>query len=139
MKVTAIIEKTQYGYDVRMNDSKFDFMLLGQGNTVQEAIDDFYISKEEMQELYNDENKAFPQDLEFAFNYDLSSFLEHYSKVFSYASLERLTGVNQSQLSQYVQGYRKPSKKTTQKIETSLHQLADELSHFSFLTNILHL
>ncbi len=133
MKAIVIIEKTKYGYDVRMSDNKFDFMLLGQGKTVKDAIDDFLICQTEMKELYSDENKAFPNDIEFIFKYDLPSFLEHYSKIFSYASLERLTGINKSQLSQYVQGYRNPSKKTAQKIEFALHKFAEELHQVQFV------
>ncbi len=133
MKVIVIIEKTKYGHDVRMSDDKLDFMLLGQGKTVKDAIDDFHICEYEIRELYADEKKAFPNDLEFIFKYDLPSFLEHYSKIFSYASLERLTGINKSQLSQYVQGYRNPSKKTAQKIEIALHKLADELHQVQFV------
>lgn len=133
MKTTVIIEKTQYGYDVRMSDNKFDFMILGQGESVADAIEDFYICRDDIKEMYEEENKTFPQDLEYSFKYDLPSFLEYYSKIFSYASLERLTGVNQTQLSQYVQGYRKPSKKTSEKIEVALHNFAKELNQVQFI------
>ncbi len=132
MKVTATIEKTQYGYDIHMTDKHLDFMLLGQGDSVKEAMEDFYICRDEFKEMYEDEQKDFPV-LEFTFKYDLSSFLEYYTTYFSYASLERLTGVNQAQLSQYVQGYRKPSKKTAEKIQQKIHQFAEELHQVQFV------
>jgi len=44
------------------------------------------------------------------------------------AGLGRLTGIAQGQLSHYVTGRRKPSQKTVQKIEKSLHKFAGELS-----------
>ena len=104
------------------------FGLLGQGDTLQKAIDDFYAGRDEMKELYKDPGKDFPEDLEFEFKYDLPSFLQYYSKVLSLAGLERLTGVNQGQLSHYIPGYRKPGRKTVEKIEKSLHQFGKEMS-----------
>ncbi len=136
MKIEVIIQKADNRYELVINPEKdypIDFGLFGEGHTVEEAIKDFYISLEDIKELYKDENRAFPNNLEFDFRYDLSSFLEYYSGVLSYAALERLTGVNQSQLSQYVQGYRKPSKKTTRKIEQKLHSFAQELKAVQFV------
>jgi len=48
------------------------------------------------------------------------------------AGLERLTGVNQGQLSHYLTGKRKPSAKTTQKIQRHLHAFGKELQHLEF-------
>lgn len=133
MKTTVILEKGLDGtYDARMSNQKLDFMLLGQGDTVAQAIDDMELSMKDMKELYEEEDRNFPK-LEFQYKYDLSSFLEYYSNILSYAALERLTGVNQSQLSQYVQGYRKPSKKTAKKIEEKLHVFAKELNQVQFV------
>lgn len=109
-----------------------DFLLLGQGNTVAEAIEDMKVAMEDIQELYKEKDKPFPE-LEFQYKYDLPSFLDYYSKILSFAALERLTGINQRQLSQYVQGYRKPSKETAKKIEEKLHLLAEELQQVQFV------
>lgn len=133
MKAKVIIEKGADGsYNARMQHKSLGFMLLGSGKTVREAITDFLVSKEEIAAVYQEENKPFPV-MEFTYLYDLSSFLEYYSKIFSFAALERLTGINQSQLSQYVQGYRKPSKKTAKRIESKLHELAKELHQVQFV------
>lgn len=86
-----------------------------------------------MEAYYSEINKSFPQDLEFEFKYDVPSFLEYYSSILSFAGLERLTGVNQGQLSHYVTGHRKPSPKTVEKIERSLHQFANEISQVHFI------
>ncbi|MBS9773823.1 MAG: helix-turn-helix transcriptional regulator [Tenacibaculum sp.] len=136
MKVEVIVQKCENRYELVINpdiDYDLDFGLFGEGKTVKEAIADFHNSLEEIKEIYKEDNLTFPQGLEFTFKYDLASFLEYYSKMFSYASLERLTGVNQTQLSQYVQGYRKPSKKTSQKIEVALHNFAEELGQVQFV------
>jgi len=130
MKITAIIEKGTDGtYDVRFGDDDkgLTFSLLGQGRTVQEAIEDFYNSRDEMKAYYEEEGKKFPKDLEFEFTYDIASFLQYFSKYLPLAALERLTGVNQGQLSHYMNGVRKPSKKTVEKIEVKLHEFGEEL------------
>ena len=85
-----------------------------------------------MKGVYTDEGKVYPE-LEFVFKYDLSSFLEYYSDKLGYSSLERITGVNQRQLSQYLQGYRNPSPKTTKKIEKGIKAFAQELSQVQFV------
>ncbi|SRR5690554_245248 len=135
MKLEVIIQKAENRYELVINpaqDYNIDFGLFGEGATVKEAIEDFLISRDDIKELYEDENKIFP-DLEFQYKHDLPSFLEYYSRLISFAGLERLTGVNQSQLSQYVQGYRKPSKKTAKKIEEKLHSFAKELNQVQFV------
>ncbi len=134
-KVKAFIERGNdgtYGVYVDLDDNTLNYGIHGDGNTVEEAIKDFNLSYQDMKEIYKKDGRNFVE-AEFVFSYDLTSFLEYYSKMFTYASLERLTGVNQRQLSQYVQGYRKPSKKTTQKIETSLHKFANELQQVQFI------
>lgn len=132
MKIDAFIEKGLDGtYDVHFGEDKkgITFGLLGQGNTVQEAIADFYNSRDEIKEIYNESGKPFPEDLEFVFKYDLASFLAYYSNILSLAGLQHITGVNQGQLSHYVTGHRKPSKRTVEKIEKSLHSFAEEIGN----------
>ena len=130
MKVKALIERGNdgsYGVYVDLEDKTLNYGIIGDGKTVKEAIDDFYNSYKEMQELYKSENKLF-KEAEFEFKYDTASFLAYYSNVLSLAGLGRLTGIAQGQLSHYVTGRRKPSQKTVQKIEKSLHKFADEIS-----------
>jgi len=134
MKVTAIIERGTDGtYDVRTENAPVNYMLFGQGKTVDEAIRDFYNTYTEMKETFSEIDEPFTEIDTFEFKYDIPSFLQHYSVYFSYAALSRLTGINETQLSQYVQGYRKPGKKTAQKVEENLHQLGKELQQLQFV------
>ena len=59
-------------------------------------------------------------------------FLEEYVKAFSLAGLERITGVNQTQLGHYLHGRRKPSKKVIDKIEAGVQAFARELTAVHF-------
>jgi len=49
------------------------------------------------------------------------------------AGLERITGVNQRQQSHNINGVKKPSEKTTRKIESCLRVFANELSAVRFV------
>ncbi|MFV0564945.1 MAG: helix-turn-helix domain-containing protein [Flavobacteriaceae bacterium] len=136
MKIDAIIQKDANRYEIVIDPDKnynLTFSLFGEGTTVTEAIEDFYISQSEIKELYHDQGKTFPENLEFNFKYDLPSFLEYYSKILTLAGLERLTGVAQGQLSHYLNGHRKPSKRTVEKIERHLHSFGEELNQVQFI------
>lgn len=125
-KVTAFIETGDDGtFNVYVNGD-LPFGLIGEGKTVEEAVEDFKETYNEMKELYEEETGK-SIDYGFEFKYDLESFFNRYSKVFSMPSLEKLTGINQKQLHHYAGGYRKPRKAQKQKIENALHSLGKEL------------
>lgn len=132
--VDVIIERGVDGtFDANMEvcpDLKFG--LLGQGKTVNEAKEDFYNSYKEMAEIFAEQGKQIEQ-LEFNFKYDIPSFLQYYAFAFTLAGLERITGVSQGQLSHYINGVRKPSPKTVQKIESRLHDFAKEIGQVNFV------
>ena len=137
MKIDVIIET---GPDKRFEavidpDKEYglSFGLLGEGHSVQECIDDFYASADEMKALYAEKGKEFPGDLEFTFKYDAASFLAHYSDMLSLSGLEKITGINQRQLSHYLKGVKKQRPETIQKIETWIHRFANELSQVNFV------
>ena len=90
-------------------DNPLGFGVIGEGNTVNEAKEDFL-------NVFN----AYKADA-------------YYSKRLSLAGLERITGIAQGQLSHYVTGRRKPSKKTVEKIQDALHAFGNELSHVNFV------
>ena len=132
-KIKVTIERNTAGrYSAYLaENNKISFGLLGEGDTVAATIEDFRIGYEEMREVYAADNRNFPE-LEFEFFYDVASFLEHFSKMFSKSALENITGIHQKQLGHYASGHRHPSQGTVKKIETSLHQLAGELSQVKF-------
>jgi len=105
----------------------------GQGDTVEEA-------KKEIEaglKLYIKHNNEIPEILmgEYVMEYhfDIASFLEYYSKIFSKPALEHITGVNQKQLFHYSSGLRKPSEKTVEKIDSAFRRFAGELSQVHFV------
>jgi predicted RNase H-like HicB family nuclease len=107
--------------------------LYGVGNSVEQA-------KENLREglaLYVKHNKILPDVLkgeyEWEYHFDVTSFLEYYSRIFSEPALERLTGINRKQLSHYISGYRKPSGRIVKKLDDALHHFAEELDQVHFV------
>ena len=129
---TAVIERGEEGgYSVYIAEPDCPFGCIGTGVSVDEAKADFMAAVEDMRAVYAEEGREFPA-VEFAFRYDMASFLASYSKAFTLAGLSRITGVNQGQLSHYITGRRHPSENTVRKIEDSIHAFAEDLSRVRF-------
>lgn len=130
--VTAIIETgADHRFSIYTDDEKLPYGVMGTGDTVASAKEDFMCSYEEIKEYFRDSGKEFIE-VEFVFRYDIPSFLEQFAYAFTLAGLERITGINQKQLGHYISGYRKPSPKTVRKMETGIHAFSELLSAVRF-------
>lgn len=126
-KTIAMIERGKDGtWGVYIGSDNAPYGLLGDGNTLREAMDNFHDSYQEMGEYYREQGRKFTE-LVFVFKYDLASFLGYYIDIMSIEGLSRLTGIRPGQLRGYVTGRRKPGIKTIEKIQRRLHTFADEL------------
>lgn len=131
--VNVKIERGEDGtYGAFIENNRLPFGIIGEGDTSNEAKEDFISSYKEMRQYYIKIDKKFPE-CEFEFSYDVASFLNYYSKILSLSGLQRITGINQGQLSHYLTGHRKPGKKTVEKIETNLHKFAEELKEIELI------
>jgi len=74
---------------------------------------------------------VFEGEYEITYKWDVESLLYYYTGIFSRAALEKLTGINQTQIGHYAAGRSKPRKKQAKKIEQALHKLGDELRNVS--------
>ena len=135
IKVKAFIERGNdgtYSVYVDLEENRLNYGIIGEGNTVAEAVDDFNAGYLEMKKLHKTEGKLFVE-AEFEFHYDTASFLQFYTTFFSLAGLSRLTSINKGQLSHYVTGVRNPSKQTIEKIDKSVHRFAKSLNQVQFI------
>ena len=131
-KTNAIIERGTDGkYSIFIENTNYPYGIIGTGSTVKEAMDDFNDGYNEMKEYVVSTGESFIES-EFVFKYDIPSFLQEYAYAFTLAGLERITGVNQKQLGHYISGYRKPSRKTVNKIEAGIHSFSAQLSAVRF-------
>jgi len=129
-KVKAFIEignDNTYSVYVDLEDNTLNYGIHGNGNNIKEAVRDFLSAYQAMKDFFATKNEKFIE-VEFEFHYDVASFLSYYGNIITLAGLQRLTGINQVQLSHYVTGRSKPTQKTTRKIETALHKFGQELS-----------
>ncbi len=115
------------GFNVYIPDSPLPFGLFGEGDTEQDAVNDFKSLYEEMKTDY-ESSSGKVLEYQFTFSYDVPTLLEHYRGYLTLAGLQRITGINQMQLSQYLNGARNPTAKTVSKIETSIRNFGKELS-----------
>lgn len=132
--VRVFIERGKDGtYGAYMpDDNNLGWGVHGDGSTANDAIAEFMAEYEDMKSFFMEEGKPF-EEVNFAFSYDLPSFLVYYAELISYKGLAKLTGVSAAQLSQYISGYRTPSPKTTAKIQTALHAFGQELSQLQLV------
>lgn len=77
-------------------------------------------------------SEAFKSDYLLIYKWEVESLMDYYKGIFTKAALERITGINQTQLGHYAAGRSKPRKEQIIKIEKALHQLGEELCNISF-------
>jgi hypothetical protein len=133
-KVKVYIVREKDGtYSSYMDEkANLPYGLVGEGETVQAAIAEWITSYNDMRELFAEQGREFVE-ADFVFTYDVPSFLRYYGGKFTFSGLSQVTGVSAAQLSHYANGYRKPSPKTTAKIESALHAFGAELCQLSLI------
>ena len=128
-KVKAIIGRINEGmkvYSVVMDADDVPFGLNGTGKTIEEAKQDMLEAYAEIREIMEGEGESY-DDLTFEYVYDIPSFLAYYEHVLSLAGLERISGINQRQLSHYINGTSKPRKSTVERFRSRIRSFAEEL------------
>lgn len=127
MKVS--IEKQSDGSYIAYNTTGEKVRLIGTGNTVKEAKDDFFNSIDEVLQTYAEIGDDIPEFLneEVEFRFDISSLFEYYSML-NASALGRYLGINDSLMRQYRKGDTPISDKQLEKIEAGIHRLGLELA-----------
>lgn len=132
MKVS--IEKQSDGTYIAYNTDGEHCTLIGTGDTVKEAKDDFFNSVDEVSSDYIERGEKVPAELsaEIEFHFDISSLFEYYS-MFNVSALGRYLGINPGLMRQYKKGGTPISDAQLEKIEAGIHRLATELSALSLV------
>ena len=99
------------------------------GDTMEEAKADTYRAIEGIKRNLPEDRwpKQIKGEFEIEWKFDVPSFLEYYSNFMSLAGMERMTGVNQKQLSNYLNHRAVPRRKQADRIVTGIHRFAREL------------
>ncbi len=129
MKVRAIIEKGSEMYGIRSDDIVGRCCLVGFGDTVEEAREDFLVSLEEAIEDADEAGLKHPSidEIKVMFTYDLPSFFNYFD-IINTSKFAAYVGINESKMRQYKSGLAFPGEKTTKKILAAIKRLGSELT-----------
>jgi predicted RNase H-like HicB family nuclease len=129
-KLTVIAERTDTGYSAYVPDvpgiittgDTYDEIK----NNVREALE-LYWEGENESNLSDAVLMAKHHGFDIELQVDMQDLFDHFDGVLTKAGLAKITGLNQSLISQYASGLKNPSEKQAKKIEAALHNLADKL------------
>ena len=120
------VNEGTYVYSVVMDADDVPFGLNGTGRTVEDAKQDMLGAYTEIKAIMVEKGESY-EELCFEYVYDIPSFLSYYASILTLAGLERISGINQRQLSHYINGTSKPGKATVERFRKSIHSFAVEL------------
>ena len=126
------VNKGEYPYSAVMEAPDVPFGLNGTGRTVEEAKSELLEAYKEIKNLMEEQGEVC-EDLQFDYCYDIPSFLQYYEYVLSLAGLERISGINQRQLSHYINGTSKPRKSTLERFKKGLAAFANALKSVTII------
>ena len=128
------IEKQSDGTYIAYNTTGDYVTLIGSGNSVSEAKEDFKASYDGVKESYESRGSFMPTELteDIEFHFDLSSLFEYYS-MFNVSALGRYLGINPGLMRQYKKGDTYISDAQLEKIEAGIHRLGTELASLSIV------
>lgn len=131
--VNVIVEKTNTGYSAYMPNVPG---VVSVGETfnelrknIQEAVS-LYL--ETSREFGDKIPEVLSEEYQLVFRFDIQTFMEWLSKVMSQKGLSDIAEMNESLVSQYANGIKKPGPKQLKRMENALHRFADDLHAISF-------
>jgi predicted RNase H-like HicB family nuclease len=127
-RIIVVLEKTENGYSAYLPDLpgciSTGETISDVRNNIKDAVD-FHLEGIQIENLPVPEK--FDRQFDLAFKMDIASLFEWFSGILTKSGVSRITGMNQSLISQYVSGSKSPSSKQTKRIERALHNLGQEL------------
>lgn len=125
-KIIIVIERSADLFDAYSDNCDG---IYGAGDTLEACKADIKTSIRQIKEKLPIDQ--WPEELkgeyELEYKLDTQSFLEYFSQYLSLAGMERITGVNQKQLSNYLNRRSKPRKQQIERISKGLRRFASEL------------
>ena len=125
-KIDFIVEKTNTGFSAYSNV----FPVYTTGNSFTELL---HNAVEAMNLFLSDKDSQVTEN-NISFEIDLKQFFQYY-RVINSKFLAKRIGMNESLLSQYVQGRKKPSAAQTNKILVGIQEIGRELSNINLFTD----
>lgn len=131
-KIEATVTRAKDGFfNVHCNDEMFS----GGGDFLEAAkkdmIEQMQFYKQTAVEEHFDYPSFLDDEFEIVYKFDTASLLEYYTGILSLSGLERLTGIHQKQLWNYLHRKSVPRRKQVERIEQALHRFGSELQSVS--------
>ncbi|MDF1576775.1 MAG: type II toxin-antitoxin system HicB family antitoxin [Bacteroidales bacterium] len=129
-RILVVLEKTENGYSAYLPDLSGCVATGATIHTVRNQIRDaieFHIEGMRSENLPVPVQFAGDGERDLAFKMDIASLFEWFSGILTKSGVSRVTGMNQSLISQYASGIKTPSNRQSKKIERALHHLGQEL------------
>ncbi|MEZ5070686.1 MAG: hypothetical protein R2751_06910 [Bacteroidales bacterium] len=125
-KMKMIVEKTETGFSAYSED--YPVFTTGESFTElqQNAVEGFNLFLSEQESMIAEKN--------IEFEIDLKQFFQYY-RVINSKFLAKRIGMNESLLSQYVTGKKKPSTTQTNKILHGIQEIGRELSNINLFSH----
>ena len=130
-KIIIVVEKSKDYYDAYSENCDGIYAAGGSIEDVKKDVESAIaaIKNNLPREQWPDQIKS---DYEIEYKLDVQSFLEYYKGYMSLSGLEKITGINQKQLSNYLNNRSKPRRKQVEKINVIL-QRSSLILHFDLL------
>ena len=131
--IKVILEKSDTNYSAYIPELDG---CIATGDSIQETVENieeavaFHLNG--MKEEGLNIPELFQNDFRFVYKIDFESLFDWFSGVLTKSGISKLTGMNQSLLSQYANGMKKPSSKQTKRIEQAIHNFGEELLSIQF-------
>jgi predicted RNase H-like HicB family nuclease len=125
-KIIMIIEKSKDFFDAYSDNCDG---IYAAGDSVQAVKEDAMRAIEGIKRNLPEDRwpKQIKGEFEIEWKFDVPSFLEYYGNYLSLAGLQRMTGINQKQLSNYLHHRAVPRQKQADRIINGLHNFAREI------------
>ncbi|MCK4747928.1 MAG: helix-turn-helix transcriptional regulator [Bacteroidales bacterium] len=123
-KIVFIVEKTYTGFSAYSSDHPI--------GTTGKSFSELLCNATEAYNLYLEDTGSEIDEKNIKLEIDLKQFFQHY-RVINAKFLAKRIGMNESLLSQYVQGRKKPSPKQTRRILLGIHEIGRELSNLHLI------
>lgn len=125
-KIIMMIEKSKDFFDAYSDNCDG---IYAAGDSIEAVKADVYeaidgIKRNLPEERWPEQIKG---EFEIVWKFDVASFLEYYGGIMSLAGMEKMTGINQKQLSNYLNHRAVPRQKQADRIITGMHKFAREL------------
>lgn len=138
MKIDVIIEKGKKEFWGRIEG--YDFLPVTVGRNIDEVLDNLRMLVADYIENEGQNDKRWKNtdagQIEFNLHYDLRAFFDRYDFL-NVSSIASKAKINRSLLSQYIAGVKHPSTRQAKKVETAVHQLAEEMNKVSLVGSTL--